>query len=159
MSKEKKLKIGDYLYRSTNMGLGSSVWAFKIIGVREYSDNTQYHVVCEACTDHEPCQLLVTYYEDGAYRLVCMLNNRGSEFDEDNQEYWHNVQELFYLDRNIARRRQFYQVIDNNKKHLKEAQSRLSNVQSQIKDLETRIKHDQEVVAEIEALLAKEQSQ
>ncbi len=93
------LKIGDKLYRKVYL---SSIFEYEVYEIRQSKDNTQYAIRCNACSDHEKCELLVVEREhtrklpqkEKEYKFVCMLNNVGE--DESEQYYWHETCDLDY---------------------------------------------------------------
>lgn len=82
-----KLKLNDELFRYVSP---IGVFSYKVIGVRDYKDNTQYEVECQTCKHGYKCILLVAENEKGAFKYVSLLN-----YDEDNdQSYFHDCKEF-----------------------------------------------------------------
>lgn len=104
-AQSKPLEIGDKLYRHVSM---AGIWEYTVLGVRQYADNTQYEIRCEACTHGcEKCRLLIADNGKGVYKYVALLNNNGSDDDDDysdDQSYWHNCMKYstFHTDKYLA---------------------------------------------------------
>jgi len=98
-----KLKIDDILYRYVS-AFPSVIFEFKVIGLHQYKDITQYHMKSQTCNDHTPCEILVVEDDYNNYSFVKMVNNNG--FDDDcqneDQRHWHTDGEHLYKVREQA---------------------------------------------------------
>lgn len=128
----KKLEIGDVLRRYVE---GSGIWAYKVIGVRDYQDGTQYDIESQSCSHGWKCQLLVAPDDNGMLSYVHMTNND----DEDNQSYWHTGEFHFFTSLEEAKREGYEYHRNRLKDDLKKAESNVSCIKKRIEEIDDLI--------------------
>lgn len=85
----KKLAVGTELWRYA----GSARLRYKVVGVREYADSTQYEVGCLSCKHGDSCRVLLARDDYGALQTVHLL----TEDEEPPLEHscWHAIDQRY----------------------------------------------------------------
>lgn len=124
-----KLKLGDYLYRTTSP---AKLFAYKIVALVQRERGKFYEIVCEQCADHERCHVLVNAERDGTFRYVEMLNN------EDNQYYWHN-DGIYFTKKNEAIKNCYQGAIENARKEIEKHKASIKYEEDRIAVIESHL--------------------
>ena len=84
-----KLKLDDKLFKYVPF---KGVFTYLVKEVRSYSDNEQYEIECQDCSDHTKCRLLVCQVDNSkTFQYVAILND-----EDEKQYYWHNDQDRYF---------------------------------------------------------------
>ena len=128
-----KINIGDVIYRYVSFG---GIHKYKVVGKREYEDNTELEVEDQNCNHGWKCRLLVAVNDYNRLVSIRMLND-----DEDNsQRCWHSQDEYnFWLDEKHARKQYAAVTLSKYKDKLQVAKNKVKELQGVVDDLEVMI--------------------
>lgn len=136
-----QLKIGDHLYRYVGIG---KIFDFECIGFHQYKDNCFYHMKCLNCSDHDPCEILVGFDLYGKrFNFIDSLNNRGKDYDEDDQRHWHSGDERFYQSKEDCILNYLGNVREDRLKNIETIKKRLKDEENNLKRLDGEIERHQ----------------
>ena len=128
-----KLKLDDKLFKYVPF---KGVFTYLVKEVRSYSDNEQYEIECQDCSDHTKCRLLVCQVDNSkTFQYVAILND-----EDEKQYYWHNDQDrYFYQSKKECKLNEGQNLLTKKEKEIKETKKKLEAQEKSLKELEVWI--------------------
>ena len=91
------MKIGTDLYRWVAM---AGLFSYKVIGIREYKEERQYEIECQACSHGWKCILLIAEDDNKKLQYIRMVDE--NEDHISSQKHFHTHCGEFHLNKSDA---------------------------------------------------------